>query len=209
MAPSQMNKAVPNQEMSMGRTTKGPGSKTTTKANDTNRVLKPSSSQTSERNIPVKSTTDTYVHIPDDFENTTHSHLTLLRRGPNGPPIYDSQGFELDYHKVLKSMRPVSNRSRRTKTYKNMLERAGAERREIESIVGLPKNEYVGCVRYAVQERVARDLGVMWHQVGILQYREWKGLGFKIDPEEFRVENISEEERKRLLDLSCGSALRK
>lgn len=90
-----------------------------------------------------------------------------------------------------------------------MMEKERAEAREIEQIIGLPKNGLVDTMRSAVQDRVGRDLNVPWHKVQIPQYRQWKEAGFKADPEESKLVNISEEERERLLELSIGSALRK
>lgn len=90
-----------------------------------------------------------------------------------------------------------------------MLERASFERREIENIMGLPQGGLFGIVRDKVQDRVACDLGVPFHKVELPHYKDWKGRGFKADPEEFKLENISEEERQRLQDLATGCALRK
>lgn len=59
----------------------------------------------------------------------------------------------------------------------------------------------------AWDDRVARDLGKAFHEVGVEEYEEWAKKGFKVQEGEF--ENPSEEERERLLKLRIGCALRK
>jgi hypothetical protein len=134
----------------------------------------------------------------------------LLTRGSHGRPICDTQGFELDYDEVLRSRKPISKISRGDRNYMKMVEKDQADNREIERIMGLPDHKFsVASVRAAMQDRVARDLDVPWHKVDISPYHRWKELGFKADPEDFKLENISEEEKERLQKLARGSALRK
>ncbi len=77
-----------------------------------------------------------------------------------------------------------------------MLEKDQAEDRALEGYLGLPENGLVGTVRDAVPDRVARDLGVPWHKVGMHSHGYWARLGFTADPEEFKLENISEAEKE-------------
>lgn len=56
-------------------------------------------------------------------------------------------------------------------------------------------------------DRVARDLGIAFHEVGIEEYDEWQKRGFHVDPSEF--DDISQEEKDGLSELQSGCALRK
>jgi hypothetical protein len=183
--------------------------KPTTKPRDENRVSKSTTTKATNNDKGGESRRAKDANLADKARADMNCYETILKRGPNGPPVYDVQGFELDYAKVLKARRPISKSSRGRPAYMKMLERESAERSEIEKIVGLSDSDFRATVRNAVQDRVAKDLGVPWHKVGVEQYREWKRLGFKIDPEEFKTEKISEEEKERLLELSIGSAFRK
>ncbi|KAK3175298.1 hypothetical protein OEA41_002545 [Lepraria neglecta] len=55
-------------------------------------------------------------------------------------------------------------------------------------------------------DRVAKDLGKAFHDIGMEEYEEWKRKGFKVDAEEF--EDLSKEEKERLMDLATGIAMR-
>lgn len=211
MAPSLAKKSAPSKKTNVKRATKTTASKNTTKPTATNRVSKPASNKDSYDAKAVEARRAKDARLKDRSQADIRRQENLLRRGPTGAPIYDTQGFELDYAKVLKSRRrPRGARGRSSKAYMKMIEKELAETGEIEQIMGLPKNGLgSGTVRSAVRDRVAKDLNVPWHKIELLQYRQWKEAGFKADPEEFKLMNISEEERERLLELSIGSAFRK
>jgi hypothetical protein len=209
MAPSRVRTPAAGKVKISGRTTKN-GTKTITKPIDENRVSKPEAGKASYNDKAVATRKAKDAHIMDKPNADSKRQERLLARGPHGRPIYDTQGFELDYSKVLKSRKPISKSSRGGKNYMKMIEKDQADNREIERIMGLPDHKFSGAsVRAAVQDRVARDLDVPWHTVDISHYRRWRELGFKAHPEDFKLENISEEERERLMELACGSALRK
>jgi hypothetical protein len=183
--------------------------KTATNPNGTNRVSKPATGKATLPGRVVDARTSKEALTSDETGDDMKRYEKLLKRGPKGPPIYDSQGFELDFKKVSQSMRPISKRSRNSKKYMKMLEDARAETKLMEGISGVPENGLCAMQRMAIQDRVARDLGVPYHKVGMEHYARWSASGFKADPDEFKVGNISEDEGKRLLNLACGSALRK
>lgn len=212
MARSRAQKAAATSKAEKTRKlSKNTTGRTTIKPKDQNRIfkLKPATGKGSYTDKAVEARKANDTHITDKIHEDGVRLEKLLRRGPHGPPIYDTQGFELDYGKVLKSRFPVSNRSRGSKAYMRMIEKQEAEKKGLERFMGLPENSFVGLVRDRVQDRVARDLGLPWHKIEPGHYGCWKGLGFQLDPEEFKLENISEEERTRLMDLAMGSALRK
>ena len=57
-----------------------------------------------------------------------------------------------------------------------------------------------------VRDRVARDLGMLYHEVGLNALEEWGRRGFQL--EEGFFEKITEE-KERVGKLMCGCAFRK
>lgn len=211
MAPSRAKKPAARKKTTIRNTVKKSIGKTTNKPTNKNRVSKPATSRASYNDKAVEARRAKDARIVDKFQADLNRQEKLLKRGPVGRAIYDTQGFELDYTKVLKSRRrPQGARGRNSTSYMKMIEKDLAQDREVEGIIGLPENGLSGStVRSAVQDRVARDLDVPWHKIDISHYGQWKELGFKVDPDEFKLENIPEQERERLSELSSGSALRK
>lgn len=125
------------------------------------------------------------------------------RKGLNGSPTYDTLGFELDKEFIIKHTggrpRPLG---------KKALDRLDQKRRDSEK-----KAELMGTAgdentihEQAWDDRVARDLGIAFHEIGMEEYEEWQRKGFKAKKEDF---DLNEKERARLMDLMGGSALRK
>lgn len=127
------------------------------------------------------------------------------RKGPLGSPTYDKLGYELDYEYISKlpsRPRPLGERAMRR------IEEKQKERERKADILGIDKEK-----RKAVtaetgwDDRIARDLGIPYHEVGIEEYEEWQNRGFHVDPGEF--EYLSQEEKDRMHELEVGCALRK
>ena len=125
------------------------------------------------------------------------------RKGLNGSPTYDTLGFELDKEYIIKHTggRP---RSLGKKALDRLDQKSKDKQRKAE-IIGLPGDDNT-IHEQAWDDRVARDLGIAYHEVGMEEYEEWHKKGFKAKKKEFE---LSEKERKRLMDLMSGSALRK
>lgn len=123
------------------------------------------------------------------------------RKGPRGSPTYDELGYELDYDYIAKCRgRPRKPGKRAPEKMKRMLE---DDKRKAE-IMGM--DDRLG-VLGAWEDRVAKDLGIAYHEVGMEEYEEWKKKGFHAEASEF--ENRSEEDRNRLIKLMEGSSFRK
>ena len=75
-------------------------------------------------------------------------------------------------------------------------------------IMGTPKDNVSGLTLSAWKDRVARELGIPYHKVEMKHYEILAERGFVGKEGEFEAENISQEERDRLLKLSTGSAFR-
>ncbi|KAL8791232.1 MAG: hypothetical protein Q9213_000189 [Squamulea squamosa] len=124
-----------------------------------------------------------------------------LRKGPRGSPTYDEMGYELDFDYVLKSTgrpRPLSKRAQQR------LEQKEKDSERKADITGRPNNTLE---ETAWDDRVARDLGKAFHEVGMDEYEEWREKGFRVKNGEF--EDPTEEEKERLKKLLIGCALRK
>ena len=65
----------------------------------------------------------------------------VLRRGPRGAPVYDKLGYELDYQKIARSRRPVSQRYWGSKRYLDMLAREAREGDRKAEILAMDRNQ--------------------------------------------------------------------
>lgn len=133
----------------------------------------------------------------------------ILARGPNGPPVYDELGYEMDYAKVLQAQRPISRRSRGSKKYEAMMERSAREQERKREIMGTPKDNVSAMTLMAWDDRVARELGKPTHRVEMEDYEELARRGFQAKLGEFEAKNISKEECDRISREATGSAFRK
>ena len=127
-----------------------------------------------------------------------------LKKGPKGSPTYDKLGYELDYNLI------AGRSSGRRRTYKQREEYWERERSESErklEIMNFSKDKKSAMTNMAQDDRVARDLGIAYHEVGIEEYELWYQKGFRAQPGEF--ENLSKEEDDRICTLATGSAFRK
>ena len=125
------------------------------------------------------------------------------RKGPRGSPTYDEMGYELDYNYINKVsyIRPRPS----YKKLEKMMEKNDKEDKRKAEIIGSSDPNFPQ--KEAWDDRVARDLGIAYHEVGVDEYEEWHKRGFHADPKDF--ENISEEDKARLMKLMTGCALRK
>ena len=208
MAPLTAKKSASSKTPSSRRTKKTNG-KSPTKPKDENRVSKPAKAKESYSDKAVEARRAKDAETVDTFHENSNRMQKLIRRGPMGEPIYDTQGFELDYEKVSKATKLPRKRTRNSKAHMKMVEQRLSDDRSIKEIIGLSVGDVCATVLMAAQDRVARDLDMPYHKVEVEHYRSWKALGFHVDPETFKLENISEPERDRLLSLATGSALRK
>lgn len=112
-------------------------------------------------------------------------------------------GYELDYDLVTElpgRPRPLGKRGMTRLDEKKEQGKWKAE------IIGYPDLDNV-FHKKACNDKVARDLGIAFHKVGVEEYEEWHKKGFRVEPGE--CDEISKEERVRLLRLTEGSAFRK
>ena len=136
---------------------------------------------------------------PDFSPNSADEQVR--RGGPNGLPVYDGLGFELDYELSTRRNKPRS--FFRTDNYEEMIDRENAEKERKREILGS------SCASFAAEDRISRDLNIPFHEVGMEEFEEWQERGFRIKPGELDVENLSKAEDDRLCVLATGSAFRK
>ena len=127
------------------------------------------------------------------------------RKGPFGSPTYDELGFELDYEYISKCTggrpRPLGKGALARLDQK---QREKEKKRELMDATRLDDTTYL---EQAMDDRVAKDLNMAYHEVGIKEYEQWHAKGFRRQKGE--LENLSDAEKDRLMDLMSGSALRK
>jgi hypothetical protein len=126
--------------------------------------------------------------------------------GPNGPPVYDEFGFLLSYKKCCRAR--VRPRRPPAAKYFAMLEQEATEKaRKIESM-GTKKEKVSALTLAAWNDRVARELGIMYHQVEMKHFEILAQRGFVAKEGEFEASNMSKEEVERVNKLVIGSAFR-
>ncbi|MCJ1450822.1 hypothetical protein MMC28_001156 [Mycoblastus sanguinarius] len=136
---------------------------------------------------------------------------TCRQKGLSGSPTYDEHGFELDKEYIIKR---TSNRApTRSEAWGKKAEAhwdlKKKEDERIGEMMGVPFTQQSPLHHFAWDDRVARDLGIAFHEVGMEEYEEWHKRGFVFPKEEFGAFWDSEEERNRVTKLATGSAFRK
>ncbi|CAG7566104.1 unnamed protein product [Fusarium equiseti] len=135
------------------------------------------------------------------------------KKGPDGSPTYDSAGFQLDYKKVEKWMKPVGYNM---KSMMNSMDRAlrkGDEENEAAYEVFFVNGKGPDCGHHAVvdliKDRISKDLDVPFHQIDVKQIEKWGEKGFeKVKADQWWVEP-NEVEMARFSKMHGGCKLRK
>ncbi|KAF4495321.1 Adenine nucleotide alpha hydrolase [Fusarium agapanthi] len=137
------------------------------------------------------------------------------RKGPDGSPTYDSAGFQLDYAKVAKWMKPVAyNKKSMVNGMERHLKRAEEETKKIYDSFFVdgkgPEGEEDNTqVMDQIKDQVSKDLGVPWHQIDPKQLKKWEDQGFAkvyADKWWYRPNQV---ERDRFMKMLDGASLRK
>ncbi|KAI8635243.1 hypothetical protein F5Y19DRAFT_407109 [Xylariaceae sp. FL1651] len=113
-----------------------------------------------------------------------HDLHVCYKNGPHGKPTYDGAGFQLNYKKVAEWMRPKSySKSRAVKGMENSLARGAREQRDIFRSFFVhgdePDYSQSFIVEDYIKDRISKDLGIPWHQIGPQQAYEWEQKGFQ------------------------------
>ncbi|KAF5656257.1 adenine nucleotide alpha hydrolase [Fusarium circinatum] len=137
------------------------------------------------------------------------------RKGPDGSPTYDSAGFQLDYEKVAKWMKPVAyNKKSMVNGMERHLKRVEEETKKIYDsffIGGKGPEGEMGSTQVMdqINDQVSKDLGVPWHQIDPKQLKKWEEQGFaKVDADKW-WHRPNQVERDRFMKMLGGAYLRK
>lgn len=154
---------------------------------------------------------DAYLNPDENFHGLYICHA----KGPGAPPTYDEQGFELDYDKVCRWMKPTSVRSlkptmsKMKKEDEYMAKKKEEERKMADMFYepgAAPEEVDIQQVDFW-KDAVSKDLGVPWHHIGLKHFEERNDKGFE-KAKKGEYDCFSEEENNRMTDMHCGSALR-
>ncbi|KAL4731494.1 hypothetical protein ACLX1H_000462 [Fusarium chlamydosporum] len=135
------------------------------------------------------------------------------KKGPNGSPTYDSAGFQLDYKKVEKWMKPVGyNKKSMMNSMDRTLKKDEEERKvayETFFVDGKGPDDSDLAVMHQIKDQMSKDLDIPWHQIGIKQMKKWDEKGFeKVKADEW-WSKPNEVERDRFMKMLGGASLRK
>ncbi|KAJ9157624.1 hypothetical protein NKR23_g355 [Pleurostoma richardsiae] len=134
-----------------------------------------------------------------DAKDNTEKLLDRVRRNrPNGPSVKDKLGYRISYAQVN---RIVGYRQYNSKRHLAHLEKEMEEEKRMREILGLPEDAI------DTEAKIARDLDIPFHTVGLPEFEEWHRRGFRLEPGELQ-EPVFEEEADRLMAISAGSFFR-
>lgn len=151
-----------------------------------------------------------------DPTKTFHDLHVCHEKGRDGSPTYDEGGFQLDWEKVDRWMKPQAyNKKRMVRGMNRAVDEA---QREENSMFGiffvdgkLPDGEDDNGVwlKNYVKDHVSKDLGVPWHQISSKSLKEWEQKGFeKVNANDW-WKKPTDEEKKRISKMMVGASLRK
>lgn len=145
-----------------------------------------------------------------DPNNTFHVIHLCHSRGKNGRPTYDNAGFQLDFKAVSDWMKPFRPRALTVKQCERLEKKVDNDRKMADIFFeeGAKPAEFDAHYQMgALKDRVSKDLGIMWHEVGLSQVQEWERKGYtKAKNGEYR--EFSEEYKQRMMDFMSGASLR-
>ncbi|KAL9110619.1 MAG: hypothetical protein Q9227_004796 [Pyrenula ochraceoflavens] len=131
--------------------------------------------------------------------------LRMAKSGPNGPPVYDELGFELDYDHCFPQNRKMRGKGEPTHDDE---ERERYNRKKKQAM-GTTNYKESAWMLNAFRDRISKDLGIPYHTVGREEFEEWQKRGFTVKPEEIDTNKMPETEEERIKLLMLGSAFRK
>ncbi|SPJ70974.1 uncharacterized protein FTOL_00702 [Fusarium torulosum] len=125
-------------------------------------------------------------------------------------------GFQLDYKKVEKWMKPVAyNKKSMVNGMERRLKKAEEEREAAYKAFFVdgkgPENDKGTDIMIMdqIKDQVSKDLGVPWHQIDSKQMKKWEDKGFeKVKADEW-WSRPNKVERDRFMKMLGGASLRK
>lgn len=166
------------------------------------------------RNNPERQRWEEEGQYLEDPDKLFHTRYLCVQKGRRGGPTYDGAGYELGYGQVMKWMGPSSRLSKSSldKMDRELGEKREAARRMAEIFFepsAAPHDAVGGQDNTGFwRDKVSKDLGIPWHQVGVEQFEEWERRGFpKARKGEYQV--FDEAQQMRMSKMCDGCVLRK
>ncbi|KAI0836907.1 hypothetical protein F5Y06DRAFT_96968 [Hypoxylon sp. FL0890] len=148
-----------------------------------------------------------------DPSKSFHCLHICHQKGREGSPTYDEAGFQLDWDKVDKWMKPMTyNKTSILNGMERVLDRQEREQRTMYDIFfvdGKGPDAHSSIVEHYLKDHVSKDLGVPWHQIGPVQLFEWEKKGFSKQKADEWWREPNEVERARQNKMLVGARLRK
>jgi hypothetical protein len=149
-----------------------------------------------------------------DPSATSHDLHICHRKGPNGSPTYDFAGFQLDWHKVDRWMKPQPyNKKAIVRSMMRGTDKAKEDNRQMYEIffengkppMGVDDHIY----KHYMKDQVSKDLEIPIHQITTAHFRGWERKGFAKAKADLWWHAPNDEEKKRALNMLDGGSLRK
>jgi hypothetical protein len=149
-----------------------------------------------------------------DPSETFHDLHVCHKKGPDGSPTYDSAGFQLDWHKVDRWMKPKPyNKRAMIRGMERSVDKAQKDNRQMSEIffedgkppIGVDNHIY----EHYMKDHVSKDLGIPIHQIATAHFRDWEQKGFTKPNAKLWWHEPNGEEKNRALKMLCGASLRK
>jgi hypothetical protein len=149
-----------------------------------------------------------------DPSATFHDLYVCHGKGPNGSPTYDSAGFQLDWHKVDRWMKPQPyNKKAMVKGMERSVHKAQEDNRQMYEIffedgkppMGVDNHIY----EHYMKDQVSKDLGIPIHQITPAHFRDWERKGFTKAKANLWWHEPNDEEKNRASKMLTGASLRK
>lgn len=149
------------------------------------------------------------LNDPNEYFHDLH---ICFEKGPNGSPTYDEAGFQLDYDKVARWMKPDGRSKKgKLKAVDKMLDYRAQENEKMKRIFFGDRKVCETNVNFPEKfwrDKVSKDLDLPWHKVDSAAFEEWDRRGFeKQNPEDWK--EFTDAEQKRMFRMAGGSQLRK
>lgn len=148
-----------------------------------------------------------------DPSDQSHSLYVCHEKGIAGSPTYDAAGFQLDWQKVDKFLKPKAcSRRKLVRSMEKRIEKAQKENLEMINIFfengKPPADVHPGDYEPYMKDQVSKDLYVPFHQITPEHFKEWAQKGFPKVKADSWWHEPSQEERRRMLNMA-GGMLRK
>ncbi|KAH7153587.1 hypothetical protein EDB81DRAFT_791635 [Dactylonectria macrodidyma] len=155
------------------------------------------------------------LEVLADPTHAFHHLYVCHKEGPNGRPTYDNAGYQLDWKKVDKWMKPQGYSKRRVMSSMNKASKEAMDLEELLYSVFFvngkgPDGADAMHVKNYIMDHMSKDLGIPWHQVKLKKnILAWEEKGFPRQDAMTWWHEPNAEEKKRMWKMIEGGILRK